>query len=380
MSSDLCQILVGDCREKLLMLPDNSVDAGISDPPYELGFMGKTWDSTGIAYDVAMWREVLRVLKPGAHLLAFGGSRTYHRLACAIEDAGFDIRDQIMWIYGSGFPKSRNLDGEWEGWGTALKPAHEPIVMARKPLSGTVASNVLQHSTGALNIDACRIPGDGGLSREGEDSQNRRYTEAGATNFAATPGPRGGDPMGRWPANVIHDGSNDVVALFPRDAGAAAPVRGTEPSVASNGHVTGERARVTGAFHGDVGSAARFFYCAKAGREDRDDGLDGVQARKQDEGRKAGNPGGDNPRNRGVHERKNFHPTVKPLDLMRYLCRMVTPRGGVILDHFMGSGSTGRAALIEQFQFIGIDISPEYADLARRRIQGTVPPLFAGAA
>lgn len=301
MSSDLCQIHVGDCREKLRLLSDNSIDAGICDPPYELGFMGKTWDSSGIAYDVEMWRQVLRVLKPGAHLLAFGGSRTYHRLASAIEDAGFDIRDQIMWIYGSGFPKSRNLDGDWEGWGTALKPAHEPIVMARKPLSGTVAANVLQHGTGALNIEAIRIGVADGDERQGGFGQGKRPWQTGYIGGNTV---KVGSDVGRWPANVIHDGSSDVVALFPRDAGAAAPVRGTEASAASNGDVTGERARVPGAFHGDVGSAARFFYCAKAGREDRDDGLDGVQARK------------------------NFHPTVKPLDLMRYLCRMVTPRGG----------------------------------------------------
>lgn len=392
----MMQIHVGDCREVLRTLPDCSVDSVVTDPPYELtsarpggrseatrgavmgGFMGMKWDGTGVAFDSEMWRQVLRVLKPGAHLLAFGGSRTYHRMACAIEDAGFDIRDQIMWIYGSGFPKSKNLDGDWQGWGTALKPAHEPIVMARKPLTGTVAANVLQHGTGALNIDAGRISGGEGGERNGEKSADRRYTKNGSTNFSAIPGPRGGDVKGRWPANIIHDGSNEVVALFPRDAGAAAPVRGTEASAASNGDVTGERARVPGVFHGDVGSAARFFYCAKAGREDRDEGLEGLSLK----------PAGiKNESGRGFSEgdpyaqvlRKNTHPTVKPLDLMRYLCKLVTPRGGVILDPFMGSGSTGRAALLEQFQFIGIELNPEYADIARRRIGATVPPLFAEA-
>lgn len=228
-------MILGDCREVLKQIPDNSVDSIVTDPPYELGFMGKSWDSTGIAYDVGMWRECLRVLKPGGHLLSFGGSRTYHRMACAIEDAGFEVRDQIMWLYGSGFPKSKNLDGDWQGWGTALKPAHEPIAVARKPLDGTVAANVLAYGTGALNIDGCRVAlgdekpysypnGRGGEGWHGRETLSR--------NLAA---PVDGNPAGRWPANVLHDGSDEVLDAFPSNE-------------------------------------SRFFYCAKASKKDRGEG------------------------------------------------------------------------------------------------------------
>ncbi len=322
------RIMVGDCRESMATLEAESVDAVVCDPPYELGFMGRKWDASGIAYDLEVWRQALRVLKPGGHLLAFSGSRTYHRMACAIEDAGFDVRDQIMWIYGSGFPKSldvskaidkaagaerevvsRSENGiaggtgkhagqadaygyaatfnitapatddarRWSGWGTALKPAHEPICMARKPLVGTVAANVLRYGTGAINVDGCRVGGE------------------------------------RWPANVIHDGSDE----------------------ATDG----------------LRDAARYFYTAKASGEDRDEML------------------GDVP--------KNVHPTVKPTDLMRYLVRMVTPPGGLVLDPFTGSGSTGRAAMLEGMRFVGCELSPEYAEIARARIRFTLGPLFA---
>lgn len=407
----------GDNREVLKGLAGASVDSIVCDPPYELGFMGKSWDNTGIANDVTLWREALRVAKPGAWLLAFGGTRTFHRMACAIEDAGWELRDcpvrghmhqpedcpwLMGWMYGSGFPKSHN--GDWGG--TALKPAWEPIVCARKPLIGTVAENWAAHGTGALNIDACRIQtaeelriGAGATwdamhkheGREGEPSAQRRYTEQGGTNFAATPGPRGGDPMGRWPANLIHDGSDELVALFPREAGAATPVRGTEASAASDGNVTGERARVPGAFHADAGSAARFFYCAKAGVEDREEGLMHLARRALAYGNQAqaevkrGNTEhtGDSGMNT-VKMRGNHHPTVKPTDLMAYLCRLVTPKGGTVLDPFMGSGSTGKAAMLEGFNFIGIDLTPEYVEIARARIefalrQGHQPSLLEAA-
>lgn len=381
------QIHIGDCLEILKTLPDNSVDSIVTDPPYGLskepnmaevlrhwlagddyqhkggGFMGKTWDS--FVPGPAIWRECLRVLKPGGHLLAFFGSRTYDMGTLAIRLAGFEIRDMGGWLYGSGFPKSHNLEGDWEGWGSALKPAHEPIAFARKPFKGTLAANVLAHGTGALNIDGCRVEPTGeSRERSGEASRERRYTENGGTNFAAKPGVRGGDPAGRWPANLLHDGSDEVVALFPAEAGASAPVKGTEASKASVGNVTGERERVPGAFHADSGSAARFFYCAKASRKDRNEGL----------------PSSNQPAvatNATMREREdadwsarngNFHPTVKPTDLMAYLCRLVTPPGGTVLDPFMGSGSTGKAAIREGFRFIGCELLPEYGDIARARL------------
>lgn len=346
----------GDCLETMRGMADNSVDSIVTDPPYGLSFMGKKWD-----YDVPsveIWAECLRVLKPGGYLLAFAGTRTQHRMAVRIEDAGFEIRDMLAWMYGSGFPKSHN--GEWGG--TALKPSLEPITLARKPLIGTVAANFAEHGTGGLNIDGCRVEPTGeSRERTGEQSQERRYTENGSVNFAAKPGVRGGDPAGRWPANLIHDGSDEVVALFPANAGASAPVRGTEASKASNGDVTGERERVPGAFHADKGSAARFFYCAKASRKDRHDGLEdpGQQFKRGTTLRQVEN----------TETKGNNHPTVKPTDLMAYLCRLVTPPGGIVLDPFMGSGSTGKAAMREGFRFIGCELSPEYLAIAKARIE-----------
>ncbi len=312
----------GDCLAVLKTLPDNSVDSIVTDPPYGIGFMGKKWD-----YDVPsteIWAECLRVLKAGGHLLAFAGTRTQHRMAVNIEDAGFEIRDMIAWVYGSGFPKSHNLEGDWEGWGTALKPALEPITVARKPFKGTVAANVLANGTGALNIDACRV-------------------------------------VERWPANLIHDGSDEVMELFPAKAGAAAPVKGTEASAASAGNVTGKRERVAGAFHSDSGSAARFFYCPKASSKDRHEGtgFSGPQFKHGQTLRQIEN----------TETKGNNHATVKPTDLMAYLCRLVTPAGGVVLDPFMGSGSTGKAAMREGFQFIGIEIDENYVQIARARIE-----------
>lgn len=367
-------LLNGDCLQMLAHFADNSVDAIVTDPPYGLSFMGKRWD-----YDVPsveIWAECLRVLKPGGHLLAFAGTRTQHRMAVRIEDAGFEIRDMIAWVYGSGFPKSLDVSkaidkaagveggkgavvgksgstrnsmagdfagGEyheylpasdaarqWQGWGTALKPALEPITVARKPLVGTVAANVLAHGTGALNIDGCRVPGWKPQVTQGINSNASSFNVAKERRIS------GDSDEGRWPANLIHDGSDEVVALFPANAGASAPVKGTEASKASVGNVTGERERVPGAFHADSGSAARFFYCAKASKRDRGEG--------------------------------NTHPTVKPTDLMAYLCRLVTPPGGVVLDPFMGSGSTGKAAMREGFRFIGCELSPEYFAIACARI------------
>jgi len=395
-------VLVGDCREVMQTMADNSVDAIVTDPPYELGFMGKSWDSTGVAYDVTVWQECLRVLKPGGHLLAFGGSRTYHRLAVAIEDAGFQIRDQIMWVYGSGFPKSLNIGKaidkasgaerevvstyethdirnaglmdrkgsmtvevtapataeakEWEGWGTALKPAHEPIVMARKPLDGTVANNVLTHGVGGLNIDGCRVGEGTGESKTVQypDIRGNNYNNAsGTVEYTVT-------NQGRFPANFIHDGSDEVLELFPDSkAGKPRDDRGT-------GGIWSESMGVPcGPQYGDDGSAARFFYCAKASKKDRNEGLDGFAEKRPDERTTTGMGTFDE---KGVAKQANHHPTVKPTELMRYLCRLITPPNGTVLDPFTGSGSTGKAATLEGLSFIGIEQSAEYAEIANARI------------
>lgn len=388
-------IHIGDCLEVMRGMAENSVDAIVTDPPYGLSFMGKRWDSDVPSIDI--WAECLRVLKPGGHLLAFAGTRTQHRMAVRIEDAGFEIRDMIAWVYGSGFPKSHN--GEWGG--TALKPAMEPITVARKPLTGTVEANWRQHGTGALNIDACRVGIDSehlraGASRipclndldkprtrNGEQSAQRRYSGQGSTTFAAKPGLRGGDPEGRWPANLIHDGSEEVLATFPDAKGQQARVTGSEPTANGfSGAVSfrGMIGRVASTEpRRDAGSAARFFYCAKANKEDRDSGLDDFckssvgmtsdtsrqHITRRDDGFQ-------------VSPRANNHPTVKPMDLMRYLCRLVTPAGGLVLDPFAGSGSTGRAAISEGFQFFGIELDPEYAAIAEARCRAVQPGLSFG--
>ncbi|HID4048092.1 TPA: DNA-methyltransferase [Pluralibacter gergoviae] len=359
------QLHVGACEDVLKSLPADSVDSIVTDPPYGLSFQNQKWDYE--VPSVEQWEACLRVLKPGGHLLAFGGSRTYHRLVVNVEDAGFEIRDQILWVYGSGFPKSHNLDGEWEGWGTGLKPAHEPVVMARKPFKTTVAKNMAEFGTGALNIEACRIPtadtlagGAGGLL-----SHRRDGTEPSDVYEPS--------PEGRWPANLIHDGSEEITACFPKYAGAAAPVTGNEPSAASTGQVLGMRKRVATAHHGDKGSAARFFYCAKVTARERDEGLERflpISASEMTGGRKEGSAGLNDPRAGAGRTKgaKNNHPTVKPIDLMKYLCRMVTRKGGTVLDPWIGSGSTGRAAIEEGFQFIGIDTDPDYVTIASARL------------
>ena len=360
------QLHLGDCLEVLATLPDNSVDSIVTDPPYGLSFMGKKWD-----YDVpsvAIWEQCLRVLKPGGHLLAFAGTRTQHRMAVRIEDAGFEIRDMIAWVYGSGFPKSLDVSKaidkaagaereaimvptkpgnhpdqagaialgangmrdisapatpearQWSGWGTALKPALEPITMVRKPLSGTVAETVLQHGTGAINVDGCRV-GDEvttsilhGKSSDAFGVGQKRPTAGFREN-----------PPGRWPANIIHDGSNEAALALK--------------------------------------SGARFFYTAKAGKDDRNDGCDAFDQRP------AGGMQGRNDGTLGtITLSKNHHPTVKPTMLMAYLCRLVTPPGGTVLDPFMGSGSTGKAATVNGFRFIGIERDPEYHKIAQARI------------
>jgi site-specific DNA-methyltransferase (adenine-specific) len=401
------QIHHGDNREVLKNLADNSIDSVVTDPPYELGFMGKSWDATGVAYSVELWQEVMRVLKPGGHLLAFSGSRTYHRMAVAIEDAGFEIRDQIMWIYGSGFPKSHDVSkgidkqagaerevvgvagksgstrnamngdftgGEymetlpstneakqWQGWGTALKPAHEPIVVARKPLIGTVAANVLTYGTGGLNIDGARVGNEEIVTTNGKGF---------AGSFEGGVNDNGGSThQGRWPANVIHDGSDEVVELFPTNTNISKGVRGRGSDIYANGkgfaNTLAEVGQDIG--YGDSGSAARFFYCAKASKRDRNEGLDGFELKQTIGGGGLTVVGGAYGSIKAPGQ--NHHPTVKPTELMRYLCRLVTPPGGIVLDPFMGSGSTGKAAMYEGFEFVGIELTDEYLPIAKARIE-----------
>lgn len=378
----------GNCKELIKQLADNTIDAIVTDPPYELGFMGKKWDATGIAYDAELWAECLRVLKPGGHLLAFSGSRTYHRMAVAIEDAGFDIRDQIQWVYGSGFPKSHDVSKaidklpttdaakEWSGWGTALKPAHEPICVARKPLIGTVAENVLQYGTGALNIDGCRVGSEQIKQRVGKNplksfsknavEQGFRPNDCYANNNEIY---TSGSPSGRWPANLIHDGSAEVLAGFPETAKDSAHVR--NPNGTNGKNYVGDFGlkaqpdRVTG-YNEPRGSAARFFYCAKASKRDRDEGCGELEL-KQTHRYNAGIGEGLDPNAPTIN--RNHHPTVKPTELMRYLCRLITPPNGLILDPFTGSGSTGKAAILEGFRFLGFEMEPQYIEIATARIE-----------
>ena len=407
------KLINSDCIATMKAMPDNFIDAIVTDPPYELGFMGKSWDSTGIAFNVEVWQEALRVLKPGGHLIAFSGSRTYHRMAVAIEDAGFEIRDQIMWVYGSGFPKSMDIskaidkqagavrevvgekitgralggsnwkDGDaggqefvpitepstesakqWQGWGTALKPAHEPMVLARKPVVGTIANNVLEWGVGGLNIDGSRVGSEGGTFKASkpEGKSNGIYGE-GINGMVEI----GQLNSGRWPANFIHDGSDEVVGLFPEVKGKVGVQRLSDFRFNVGENETGAKF-ASQAGLGDSGSAARFFYCAKTSKRDRNEGLDGFEAKRDHDGRAEGKVGGNNPRNRTNAEKLNHHPTVKPTSLMQYLVRLVTPAGGTVLDPFMGSGSTGKACAYEGFNFIGIDQSAEYVEIARARI------------
>lgn len=410
-------VYVGDCREVLAQLDPDQFHAVVTDPPYELtseaatrrssfpgrhaggsgenrGFMGHKWDGTGVAFDPVTWENVLRAAKPGAHLLAFGGTRTWHRMACAIEDAGWSIRETLGWIYGSGFTKSHNIskaidkihgvDREvvgpgsaalsqgqfnaretgaggygygaeydvtapatedakrWDDWGTSLKPAFEPIVMARKPFNGSTAQNTLEHGCGGLNIGACRVGTElrvnGTIGRCGSDGCRFKAGESATESVVS----------GRWPANIIHDGSDEVLAVFPDSKSQRSVVTSTPDSV--YGAVTGLPSH-TGVYgYDDSGSAARYFYTAKADSSDR-------------------------PHSKG----ETIHPTVKPQSLMIWLVRLVCVRGGAVLDPFMGSGSTGCAALSEGMNFVGVEQSEEYADIAVGRLklalQSAPPPV-----
>ena len=384
-----------DCLDFLKTMDDCSIDSIVTDPPYGISFMGKKWDYDVPSVDI--WKECLRVLKPGGHLLAFAGTRTQHRMAVNIEDAGFDIRDLVMWHYGSGFPKSHDVSkaidkaagaeremvginknsrpaqrkggagfdaavgGEalgkmpitapatpeaqrWEGWGTALKPATEIVTMARKPFKGTVAANVLEHGTGAINVNGCRVAyssqADMDQAKVPQPSMN---TTGEIYNMKTGVGRNGEvfDPSkGRWPANLIHDGSDEVVELFPEAKGQQGAITGSEPSAKTNNTYGAYEGRSANEPRNDSGSAARFFYCPKVSKRERGEG--------------------------------NNHPTVKPIALMAYLCRLVTPTNGTVLDPFMGSGSTGIAALQEGFSFVGVEREPEYLAIAEKRIQNSL--------
>ena len=383
-------LINSDCIKEMEKLINNGVqvDSIVTDPPYHLTFMGKEWDGGDIAFRKETWELCFKLLKPGGHLLAFSASRTYHRMAVAVEDAGFEIRDQIMWLYGSGFPKSLNIgkavdkkqgndrvavgertrnikpfdddngwnsnnttgnhiytkgNSEWEGWGTALKPAHEPIVMARKPISEkSITDNVLKHRTGGINIDGCRIEGDSHAKTRvrkagSEFGQNSGWNDHKNVDTIYDPS------QGRYPANVMHDGSDVVKDIFPTTSKSAGgrSYQNTN-KMYEGGWKDGDGLNIDPGY-GDEGSAARYFYCPKTSKSERH------------------------------NADKNTHPTVKPVELMKYLCRLVTPKGGTVLDPFMGSGSTGMAAKDEGFDFIGIEKEPEYYDIAEARIKVTSP-------
>ncbi len=376
--SDNYVLFQGNMLDMLQEIKENSIDSIVTDPPYELNFMNKGWDNSGIAFQKEAWQKCYEVLKPGGYLLAFGGTRTYHRIASAIEDSGFEIRDCIMWLYGSGFPKSMNIgkiydkkmgnkrkkigetkigktslgdnsgwdtsknmkiikqsghvditkgNSKWEGWGTCLKPAYEPIIVARKPFKKSLVDNVIENGVGGLNIDECRIGNETisshkapkGTFAGGEEDRGSVREEDNTILYSYH--------SGRFPANVIHDGLQE--------------------------------------------EWSRYFYCAKASKKDRDEGLDKFQENTIDDGK---NKSIDNPFQRGKTQRHNIHPTVKPTKLMQYLIRLVTPKNGIILDPFIGSGSTGKAVMYENkernanYKFIGIELTEEYLPIADARI------------
>ena len=367
----------GDCLDVMRGMADASVDAVVSDPPYGLGFMGKTWDH-GVP-GVPFWTEALRVAKPGAHLLAFGGTRTFHRLAVAIEDAGWEVRDCFSWLYGTGFPKSHNLDGAWDGWGTALKPAWEPIIVARKPLVGTVARNVAEFGTGALNIDGTRI----GTTKDVPASPKRADASLHTVSLPGYDGGSGHDAnVGRWPANVILD--EDAAAALDAQTGTLKSGSKREYD-APNGlnQVYGKGMGGMAASVASEGGASRFFYVAKASRSERDAGLEAfpvVADETHAHGMKQERWPDGTLRDRVTPPatRANTHPTVKPIDVMRWLCRLVTPPNGIVLDPFTGSGTTGVAAIREGFRFIGVEREAQYVEIARARIEAaeTQPDLI----
>lgn len=407
-------LLHGDCLEVLRAMDDCSIDAIVTDPPYGLSFMGKKWDIQ--VPSVEVWAEVLRVLKPGGHMLCFAGSRTYHRMAVNIEDAGFEIRDQIQWLYGSGFPKNHDIskaidkgagvvrekikasekggniisgagnsrpwhedpehviDGDipatheaeqWEGWGTALKPAHEPICLARKPLEGTIAENVLEHGTGGINIDECRVgpPGDKSEHFGAIDKSECNLHEGGIKERVPAD-----NSKGRWPANVIM--AEDAGNILDDQSGDVKVGGGDKGNKKENSALFGKgKIYSAGISTASSGGASRFFYCPKASKADRDEGMEGMPLKEcgmMEDDNYPIETGSGNIRDT---KRRNNHPTVKPTDLMQYLVRLVTPPEGIVLDPFMGSGSTGKACMREGFKFIGIEREEDYMPIALARIK-----------
>ena len=391
---EINKIHQGDCLELMKQLEDNSVDSIVTDPPYGLSFMGKKWDCN--VPSVEIWKECLRILKPGGYLLSFAGTRTQHRMACNIEDAGFEIRDMIAWVYGSGFPKSHNIGkavdklqgnkrevvgekecgyqvsiskirfeqgyrpnltkststvkidkgtSEWEGWGTALKPAMEPITIARKPLSEkTVAKNVLKWGTGGINIDGCRV-GNEELSYRAtsyKDAKTGEFSNQSKINYTT------GNKIvqGRFPANFIHDDSEEVVSLFPDSKGQQGNIKGTEPSDVTKEIYGKFNQRFSSIKRNDLGSASRFFYCAKTSKSERNKGCEEL-------------------------ETTNNHPTVKPIKLIEYLIKLVSRENSIVVDPFIGSGTTAVACKNLNRNFIGIELDEEYCKIANKRLNET---------
>jgi len=422
----MTRIIQGDCLDVLKTLESESVDSVVTDPPYGIGFMGKAWDtfkpehidkvtdvptkeswrgrkkednlassraSQAGLYDLSLkatrqyqdwcydWAvECLRVLKPGGHLLVSNSSRMYHRMACAIEDAGFEIRDMISWNYGSGFPKSLNIHKKDnrcpEGWGTALKPAHEPIVVARKPLSEkTVAQNVLKWGTGGINIDGCRV---GTTESDKYDLEKREVSRGSGieTNINFTGRDldlkHGVQNTGRFPANFIHDGSKEVVEKFPETKSGARKGKNNINSLGER--VYGKYGYTGGKCESSEGSASRFFYCAKASKSERNAGCDGMEEKQIKHGLHSTSYIGEKEYKTNTVG-KNNHPTVKPVSLMRYLCKLITPVGGTVLDPFTGSGTTGIGAKLEGFKFIGIEREEDYCRIAEARIKAWQPEI-----
>jgi len=422
----------GDCLEVMDTIDKCSVDSVVTDPPYHLtsivkrfgkedsapaqfgtdgayaraskGFMGKEWDGGDIAFQANTWRKCYELLKPGGHLIAFSGSRTYHRMAVAIEDAGFEIRDQCIWLYGSGFPKSHNVG---DGWGTALKPAHEPMVLARKPLSEkSVADNVMKHGTGAINIDGCRIEGEvkhpetmPDFRDQGEQSKaaigvdklsfgqtsnakRKKVVRKARTADGVWTDDNSGmksegsefadaDPRGRWPSNIMHDGSEQVQQIFPTTSSTEVSRQRTHKGIWTAGELADTEQFMPA--YGDHGNASRYFYCAKTSKDERNFGLGGKKASQYSSDGRTKEIENAYQRNKSVSA--NTHPTVKPVELMKYLVRLVTPKGGLVLDPFMGSGSTGMGAREEDFRFIGIEKEEEYYEIAKARIKNVKPQL-----